>query len=140
MPPPKSSRIGCEVAAEQDRGRCERAGNLRHSELESETIVAAGKDEIQENGRRHVNVEDRLVIEKKRVKGVDDQQRVSLPARGDALREIKPAEQQKHLPHMPSPHMPLREHDVVGHQQQAGDRRVKPRRDLGEEAVGEPER
>ena len=40
---------------------------------------------------------------------------------------------------MPDSDTPLREHDVVGHQQQARDHCVEPRRHIGEEAVGEPE-
>ena len=113
---------------------------MRQAELEGEAIVAGDKDEIEENRRRHVNIEDGLVIEQERVKRVDHEQRVSLLPRGNPLRKIEAAKQQKHLPDMPGTDMPLREHDVVGHQQQTGDRRVKTRRDVGEEAIGEPER
>ena len=36
--------------------------------------------------------------------------------------------------------MPLREHDVVGQQQQARHHGVKPRRYIGKETIDEPER
>jgi hypothetical protein len=60
-------------------------------------------------------------------------------SRGNALRQIEAAKQQEHLPSLPHAYVPLREHDVVGHQQQACDGRVKPRRYLGEKAIGKPE-
>jgi hypothetical protein len=125
--------------AKEDNGGSERARKLCQTELDGDTIIASHKDEIQENRHRHVNIEDGLVVEQEHVKRVDDEQRIRLLARGNAMREVKVAKQQEYLPNMPQPNMPLREGDVVGHQQQACDRRVKPRRYLGEEAIGEPE-
>ena len=71
---------------------------------------------------------------------VDHQQRAGLLLVGNAVREVKAAEQQQRLPDVPEPDMPLREHDVVGQQQQARHHGVKPRRYVGKETIDEPER
>ena len=79
--------------SEQDDGRRQCPGNLGQAELGCEAVVTRGQNDIQEQSGRDVNVEYGLVVEEKHVERVDHQQRTRLLLVGNAVREIKAAEQ-----------------------------------------------
>jgi hypothetical protein len=105
----ESRRIGCEVATDEsvvdiaphnvptelgdelrkkDNGRREGAGKLSQADPDCEAVVTGGKNEIQKDDSRDVNIEDSLVVEERYVERVDNKQRVRLLLLANAVRDV----------------------------------------------------